>query len=190
MKYTIRDGVEHPFSERASQSFRYILPLLVILTGVLVFALNQNHNSRQAKPVTLGIYSIKSSSKTGGGTSSAGSDNKTGGSGAAPDSPAAADTMASSMAGQSVAPVSLPGSTSTSPVTGATGGMGGGLDGGGTTDSGGTPAIPPSAPTTTVTCDNTGGLLPMTCGVCASDFMVPVGQKVLLSSSGSCTLIN
>jgi hypothetical protein len=171
MKYTIRNGVVRPFSEHISDNARFILPLLIILAGVLFFMLGPRHAQSPQHPLTLGIYTVKTPNQNSGGskTSSDTSGGPSSGSGAV------------ALTGQSpVTPISLGTSSTTasstpspavSPVT--TGGMGGG--------GGGTPVV---------TCDNSSGLLPITCLACAPALVVPVGQKVLLSTDGSCSLLN
>jgi hypothetical protein len=65
MKYTIQNGVERRFSERVNYNSHFIIPLLVILAGVAFYLLNPYHSSRPpSKPLTLGIYTVKTPDNT------------------------------------------------------------------------------------------------------------------------------
>ena len=172
MRYTIRDGAERPFSGRAKENLRYLLPLLVILVGVLFFALSPNDNKNNQKPYTLGVYTVKSPNTPAGNNNSNNSSGNDGSSSSPTTSPTALSV--NTVSGLGSTDNSAPTPTVTVPV----GGMGGGGDTGG------------SPPTSVIACDNTGGILPITCEACAPALVVPVGQKVLLSSSGSCSLLN
>lgn len=198
MKYTIRNGVSSPLSERAKQNFRYLLPLLVILAGVLFLTLNPGTNGTKPKPLTLGIYTIKtpaSPSNKGGGSTGSKSDNGGGG-----GSSATSPDLSGNMTASTVAPIApasgLPGGAA--PTSGGTavlpGGMGGG--GGGTTGStGGTGGTGggtgnTSAPTVVSTCDNTGGISPLTCSACTTATLIAIGSKALIYSDGTCVVVN
>jgi hypothetical protein len=183
VKYTIQQGVERAFSERFKGNLQILIPLLLVLAGVTTWAL-MPHGSHQ-KPKTLGIYTIKTSDQTGANNSNGkkknGNNNSSSGSlsvssqpsSIAPISGRSASISGGTSLGSTVAPVG-------SAVAPVTGGMGGGLGGGGVT----TPPAP------TITCVNTGGLTPLTCTACTPPLLVPVGQKVLLYNNGTCTLTN
>jgi hypothetical protein len=158
MRYTIRAGVNHPFSERAGDNSRFILPLLVILAGVLFFVQNPYHIRKNVSPLTLGIYTVK----TPGSGASGGGDN-TGASGSSPNlSGTTAQSGLNPQAGASAAPATA--------ATGSTAGLGGGgtttsnpqsgtlsatvttptISSGSTTLGGGSVSIDPPLPKTTV----------------------------------------
>jgi hypothetical protein len=60
MKYTIRGGVEHPFSERVSEHPRTSLTLALLLAAVLLWILLPSNARRFFNPSALGIFTIHS----------------------------------------------------------------------------------------------------------------------------------
>ncbi len=196
MRYTLRSGVERRFSNRFGSNFRFGLPLVLALL-ILTWAVLHSNNSRiNHKPLTLGIYTIKSPNNSGSNNSKSGNSNTsknnkdTTASGSIPGaSPTGTNFQPAATIGGGGSGGSLSSTVGSVQGTTTTGGQGGG-SGGGTSGGGGGTVTPPPPPTSTVTCNNTGGVLPMTCTACAPPLLVPVGQKVLLYSTGSCTLIN
>src|SRR5665213_585659 len=117
MRYTIRAGVEHPYSALASDSSRFILPLIVILAGVLYFGLHSYQLHKPASPLTLGIYTVKTPDNSG---SSLSGSNSSGNS---------SDPSLSGSANQTgINPASLSSGSSVGSASSTVGGMGGGTE--------------------------------------------------------------
>jgi hypothetical protein len=168
MRYTIQKGVERQFSERVKTNSRFILPLLVILAGVLFFSLNPYHSNKSpSKPLTLGIYTVKT---PGGGSDLSGG---TGGSNLNPQLAAASPIF-----------------TAPAPNTSGTTGGGSGLPVGGS-GGGGSTIQPTSPPTSTGSVVCTDLLtLSQVCTICTPALLLQPGQKALLYTDGTCTAIN
>jgi hypothetical protein len=171
LKYNLNEGVDRK-EENVQRSLMVSLP---IVFAVLLFALfhagthQTNKPAPTNKPKTLSISTNKPSSDTSNGSSAAPSGSTSTGSGTT------SGQVSSTGVGGAGAGTT---STTTPPVTGGRGGGGGGTGGGGSGGAG------------VVACDNTGGVLPITCTACAPAILVPVGQKAVLATNGTCALIN
>jgi len=202
MKYTIQKGVERPFLGRISDNARFLLPLLVILAGVLLFLLYPNNSSKRPnKPLTLGIYTVKTSDQK---TSSKPGSNTTGNNGGNSDLSGSGQSpgINPQLGGFSpVTAVAPPTSSSSYTTGGIVGGMGGGggtsstpitSTGSGGGSGGGTITPPPPPPPT-----STGSIvctdlltLSQVCTACTPPLILQPGQKALLYTNGSCVAVN
>lgn len=183
MKYTIRDGVERPFSARVNNGYKFLLPLLVILAGVLFFMLGPDRSPNKAKPLTLGIYTVKTPDQNGGNSSNNKSSDSNGPGGSVASgtlaissqpslSPASSISLGSSSTSSTIAPA-------VSPVV--TGGMGGG----------GGDATPPTPSPTTISCVNQ---LTQTATVCFFPYQACTAPLAGLTGvkaiDGTCIVLN
>jgi hypothetical protein len=190
MKYTIQRGVNHPFSERFSSNSRYLLPLLVILVGLLFFVINPYHTTKKPSPLTLGIYTVKSSTSNPGGSNN---NDSTGGNSDLSGSGQNANVNPQLGVVTPLSGGSAPAGTSPNPSA-AIGGMGGGLPDTGTgstggSGTGGTGGTTPSP--TTVSCVNqltqTATLCVFPYQTCTIPLSPVIGYKTV---DGTCIVIN
>ena len=181
MKYTLQSGVEHPLLPKFTDNLRFKLPLVAILLLMVIFGLSHHGgNQRSPKPLTLGIYTVKTPDSTNsspnGSTGGSGSGSASGG------STVLTGPTYQSLIGPPTSSSSTPSVTTpavSSPVT--TGGGGSGGTGGG---SGGV-----SSPVGTVVCTGISSL-PITCALCTNPVSLTTGQKAILNSDGTCTVID
>jgi hypothetical protein len=182
MRYTMATGVERPLSSRFTDSYRFLLPLLLLL--VLVIAVGLRHSSirQPAKPLTLGIYTIKSGHKSSG--QPGGQSNGQGASASVSAEPTLNNNFAA-----------------TAPASYLQGGSGGGLASGNLQSAGG---VTPPAPTGgmgggggstgpvstgTIVCSDLLSAAQL-CTACTPPVTLVAGQKALLYTDGSCVVIN
>jgi len=177
MRYTFKSGVERRFSEKLKTSFRFILPLLAIFVLVVLLGISSNSPTPKKKPLTLGIYTIKSDD----GGSASGNNSNSGNS-------SSQDTS-----------TSHPAAMSTSlPDTSGLASSGSNLPSGGL---GGVPSSPPSTGSTPPAGGLGGGTVPTcslnqiatyTCLVtqCTPNVTLNSGQKAILGLDGTCVVIN
>lgn len=179
MRYTVASGVQNQMSDKFSDSMRYILPLIAVFLAAIYLGLNQGNNLHKVqKPVTLGIYTIKSPDNSSGNSS-----NGTGNSSTNP-------TAQNSPSGTSFSPIS---SGSPNGLASSTYVGGFGANPASTTSSS-PAAVVPAAPTSTgiIVCDNSGSLVPITCTAtqCVGTVNLLAGQKALLYTNGTCVAID
>jgi hypothetical protein len=194
VKYTVQGGVETPLSERISDNFKFILPLLLLLVLAIYIGITHNFGGRRGhSPLTLGIYTVKTNGGGGNGTSSNKADANHG-NGNLTAGPSNLQSASTGLAPATTIP-STGGSgglisTSSLPTGGGTGGS---SAGGGTT----TPPIttyptPPPPPVPTFPCVDlvTGQVMTCTYAACTPPIALLLGQKALLTTSGTCAVIN
>lgn len=188
MKYTMQSGLQRPFLPRIISNYKYLIPLLMLLVFVGYAGLMPSGpTNHPGKPLTLGIYTIKSSSASGP-SSTAGANKPNSSAPSNPGSSAPPETAA----------ISTPAPAYSALGTALQGGMGGGGDtlggititvpSGGTGGSGsGTPSPPP-----TFSCLDAISNAVVTCTyqTCTPPVSLLGGQKAYLTTTGSCVIIN
>lgn len=76
MKYTLQSGVDRPISQKFTDNLRFVLPLLFIFLLVVALGITQRgRGGNSRKPLTLGIYTVKTPDPNQNGGSSNGGGN-------------------------------------------------------------------------------------------------------------------
>lgn len=191
MRYTMQSGVERPLLARIIDKYKLLVPLLLLLFFVGYVGLSgSSPGQKPAKPLTLGIYTIKSNGKSP--NPSADKNNKSS------NQPANAPIITASGESYSMttaAPVYA------APAANLQGGMGGGgsigsipIGGGsgGGTGGGSTGGTGGGTGSTTFPCvDITSGLT-VTCTyqACAPPLTLTGSHKAYVSTTGTCVVVN
>jgi hypothetical protein len=178
MRYTVAGGAQKQWSDRFNSNLRYVLPLMLILAGTLYFGLHQNNNNHKVqKPLTLGIYTIKTPDKTSPDSKPSDSNNN--------DS--SSSTGGSILTPQSTIPSSSIAMASPASASSITGIAPGGSGSGGSIQSGGTTTVT----STTTSCIDS---LTKTTLVCAFPYQtctIPLtGVTGVKTVDGTCITIN
>ncbi|MDB5160751.1 MAG: hypothetical protein JWO96_131 [Candidatus Saccharibacteria bacterium] len=190
MKYTLRSGVEHPFSEKFTDNRRFILPLLGLLVLIIFLGLLHAGKFRSGpRPLTLGIYTVKTpgSSSSDSGTGSTNNQGNPGGGSSMATSFPSDGTAANPQAATVLANATGSSTTPSSGTPVATGGMGGGSLP--VVQGGGTPMVPPPIVSTPPPPPPPpAAVLPYV--LCSPALDLQTGGKRVLAADGTCITVN
>lgn len=189
MKYTVQGGLQQSPLPRLVSRYKYLIPLLLLLIFVGYAGLTTSGPGRgPSKPLTLGIYTIKSSNDTG--QAGAAGVNK-------PHTSSPSGTGSGSTPPAATA-ISTPAPAYSATGTPLQGGMGGGdtlggtgitvPTGGDTGGSGGSTGSPP--PTFSCLDAITNAVVTCTYQACTPPVSLLGGQKAYLTTTGTCVIIN
>lgn len=190
MAYSINGGVHQFHWQRLVRDSGLALPLIAIAFIIIAAVSVSTHQSSGQSPyipIKKPALTIKT---TGSGNPSSKGGNKP-----ASSSPSTSSGTASSPITPSITPAmsfSALDTPSTSPVTSPiTGGLGGGDIGGGGGDTGGSSSgSGGSVPTTFPCVDVTGASFTCTQEACTPPLALQPGQKALLTTTGTCAILN
>lgn len=181
MRYTMQTGVQRPVLSRITGRYKYLIPLLLLLVFVGYAGLAPSGPGRRpGKPLTLGIYTIKSSDNRGPAAANPSKDNH---------KPSGSTANSATMSPASPA-ITTPAPAYSATGTALQGGMGGGTsDGGDITlpGGGGSPSPPSTFPCTDI---SSGVTVTCTYQTCAPPISLLGSQKAYLTTTGTCVIVN